>query len=540
MAEKTPRFEILELTSESRQALLDRLRPGCTVSEEDARLIAGMLVGLPDLLALIEKDDMSLRRLRRILFGARTEKTSAVLPATSPVPPPPPVTKPKRPGHGRRGADAFAAARRVQVPHPHLHPGDPCPKCLQGKLYSLNQPGVLFRFVAQAPVTLTIFEQGRLRCADCGEVITAPPPPEAGTGKYDESVGAMLSLLRFGAGEPFHRLAALQRDCGLPLAESTQWDLVNEQAPTADLARQALIRQAAQRSVLHNDDTGMRVASLRRKGRAAGSDPEPEPEPETKRPRTGIFTTGIVTGGEEPPIALFFTGRQHAGENLRDLLAHRASELPPPIQMCDALSRNLPKGMPTLLAHCLAHGRRQFVDVAENFPDQVRHVLESLGQVYQHDAEASEQGLDPQARLKYHQTRSAPVMDELQRWLTEQQEQKKVEPNSGLGKAIAYLLPRWESFTVFLREAGAPLDNNICERSLKMAILHRKNSLSYRTERGAEVGDIFMSLIHTCRLNAVNAFDYLVALARNARQVAEKPDQWLPWNYRSAMVPDSS
>lgn len=131
-------------------------------------------------------------------------------------------------------------------------------------------------------------------------------------------------------------------------------------------------------------------------------------------------------------------------------------------------------------------------------------------------------------------------MDELHRWLREQQEQKKVEPNSGLGKAIEYLLKRWESLTVFLREPGAPLDNNLCERGLKMAILHRKNSLSYKTERGAEVGDTFMSLIHTCRLNAINSFEYLVALARNPRQVAEHPARWLPWNYRAAMVPNSS
>ncbi len=77
-----------------------------------------------------------------------------------------------------------------------------------------------------------------------------------------------------------------------------------------------------------------------------------------------------------------------------------------------------------------------------------------------------------------------------------------MEPNSGLGKAISYMLRQWPALTLFLREPGAPLDNNLCERALKKAILHRKNSLFYKTLNGAEVGDLYMSLIHTCELKS--------------------------------------
>jgi hypothetical protein len=87
--------------------------------------------------------------------------------------------------------------------------------------------------------------------------------------------------------------------------------------------------------------------------------------------RTGVFTSGIVSVGEGHKIALYFTGSRHAGENLAEVLKQRSAELPSPIQMCDALSRNVPKlpaGVEILLANCLAHGRRQFVDVAENPP----------------------------------------------------------------------------------------------------------------------------------------------------------------------------
>lgn len=262
-------------------------------------------------------------------------------------------------------------------------------------------------------------------------------------------------------------------------------------------------------------------------------------EREPSDERTGVFTSGIVSTCEGRNIALYFTGRQHAGENLADVLAQRAAEMPPPIQMCDALSRNVPKlssGVEILLANCLAHGRRQFVEVAGNFPDECRYVLEMLGQVYGNDAEARERGLAPEQRLELHQERSAPVMEELHNWLERQFAERRTEPNSGLGKAITYLLRHWRPLTLFLREAGAPLDNNIVERSLKRAVLHRKNALFYRTLNGAAVGDLFMSLIHTCQLCEANSFEYLIELQRHAGELTAIPAAWMPWNYRDALA----
>jgi len=138
-------------------------------------------------------------------------------------------------------------------------------------------------------------------------------------------------------------------------------------------------------------------------------------------------------------------------------------------------------------------------------------------------------------RLVYHQQHSGPVMDQLRQWLTAQLEEKKVEPNSGLGKAITYLLRHWKGLTLFLRETRAPLDNNLVERALKRAVLHRKNALFYRTLNGAQVGDLFMSLIHTAELCGANSFDYLTELQRHARELATNPAEWMPWNYRETL-----
>ena len=173
------------------------------------------------------------------------------------------------------------------------------------------------------------------------------------------------------------------------------------------------------------------------------------------------------------------------------------------------------------------------MEVVGNFPAECRYVLETLGGVYANDAVTKEEKMAPGERLEFHRQHSQPLMDALESWMREQFSQRKVEPNSGLGKAITYMQRHWKALTLFLRQPGAPLDNNICERAIKLAVLHRKNALFYRTLNGAQVGDLFMSLIHTCQLNGVNSFDYLVELIRHAAQVAARPQDWMPWCYRA-------
>ena len=96
-----------------------------------------------------------------------------------------------------------------------------------------------------------------------------------------------------------------------------------------------------------------------------------------------------------------------------------------------------------------------------------------------------------------------------------------------------HLADRPPEVTIFIlgRHTGAPLDSNVVERALKRAILHRKNSLFYKTENGARIGDAYMSLIHTCQLNGVDPLRYLIALLEHRAQVAAAPEAWLPWNY---------
>jgi transposase len=538
------------------------------LTEDDCRTIRTLFASYVHLTELLKDKNTSLARLRKMLFGASTEKTAAVLggrkdspaPSSQVVASPTEATaeadkesasafatetgvKTPRKGHGRNGADAYAAAEKVVVPHESLKPGDPCPKCDQGTVYETGRPGVLVRLVGQAPIQAKIYELQKLRCNLCGIVFTAQSPEGVGAEKYDATAGSMIAVLKYGTGMPFHRMDAMQDNLGIPLPASTQWEIVHAQARRIEPVFEELVRQAAQGEVLHNDDTTVKILELM--GERAQEEPKAEEAADraagaaaTKKPeseRKGMFTSGIVSTKEGRQIALFFSGRQHAGENLADVLAERAQTLAAPIQMCDALSRNLPGELKTILAHCLAHGRRQFVEVAERFPEECRHVLETLAVIYRNDAIAKERQLSPEQRLLFHQAESGPVMKELHVWLVRQFDEHRVEPNSSLGSAISYLLKHWEKLTLFLRVAGAPLDNNVCERALKRAILHRKNALFYKTCRGAHVGDLFMSLIHTCQLCGANPFDYLTELERHAGEFSANPEHWMPWSYREML-----
>ena len=502
----------LKITPEGMQALLERLRARAIIAD-DYELIIAIMEAHVLLDTTLKEKQGTVMKLLRMLFGARTEKRKTVLP-DSVAKPKDEKGKPK--GHGRNGRTSYTGSKKVTVAHPVLRSGDPCPECHKGRLYP-STPSVLVRITGDAPLAATSWELEKLRCNCCGEVFTPPLPENAGTTKYDATAGAMIALLKYGSGLPFNRLEQLEESMGIPLPASTQWDIVEKTADRIYPVHRELIRQAAQGSLIHNDDTTMKIlAAVNEEG------------------RVGTFTTGVLSLKDERTIALFFTGGKHAGENLTDVLAQRHAGLDPPLQMADALSRNTPGAFVTLLANCLAHARRNFVDLAQSFPEECRHVIDVLGEVYKNDAWAKKQNMTPEARLLYHQTESGPLMEGLQRWMSTRFDEKKVEPNSGLGKAFSYMLKHWEPLTLFLRVEGAPIDNNLCEQALKMAIMHRKNSLFYRTLHGAYIGDLFMSIIHTCRLSKVNPFDYLVALQKHSRDVFRNPDRWLPWNYETA------
>ena len=519
--------ERIDLNLEQVADLLKRVESGC-LQAGDYEIIKAMVQTIELLSQCVDEKATSIRRLLRMLFGPRTEKLKNVIKDkeksdSSKSRQENTTDKSNKPkGHGRNAAADYSAAEQIKVDHATLKPKDNCPGCLKGILYEMKVPKVVVRITGNAPIGAKVYQMQKLRCNLCGEIFIADTPAGIGEEKYDAASGAMIALLKYGSGMPFYRLEQLQGSCGIPLPASTQWEIVEQMADGFYPVYYELNRQAAQGDVIYNDDTTMKILALMQNN-----------DQQNQSQRKGIFTTGILSTVNDQKIALFFTGRKHAGENLADLLQQRQSDRSPPIQMCDALSRNTSEVFKSILANCLAHGRRKFVEVALNFPEQCRYVIETLAEVYKNDEMAKEQNMTADERLHFHQSKSGPLMEDLKTWLNDQLDQKKVEPNCGLGQAISYMLNHWKPLTLFLRVPKAPLDNNICERALKKAILHRKNALFYKTENGARVGDLFMSLIHTCNLASVNPFDYLTALKKHPADLVEHPEKWLPWNYNN-------
>jgi hypothetical protein len=438
-------------------------------------------------------------------------------------------------GTGRLGADVYEGAERIECRHAELAVGQRCPVCGQGTLYKLP-PGGEIRIDGHALLSALRYELQKLRCSGCGQIFTAKLPQEAGAEKYSARARAVLAIGRYYLGLPFYRLQGYQAMLGVPVPDATQWDQIEKVGDCSYVVFEYLERLAAQGELIYQDDTAVRILSLigenlkiRAQAEAMGFSRPKE--------RTGMYTTALVVQVGEQMICLYYSGRAHAGENLKALLAQRQGDLSKPLVMSDALVSNEAEETTLIRCHCLAHGRRQFSDLEDVFPQECQAVIEALKQVFDHDAQARDEQMSPEARLAYHRDYSGPIMDDLKSWLDKQFNDRLVEPNSSLGKAVAYMQGHWETLTRFLSVAGAPLDNNLVERALKLFIRQRKNSLFYKTEYSAYIASVLTSLIATCLHAGVNALDYLVALQEHRKEVFAAPEAWLPWTYQGRLVP---
>jgi hypothetical protein len=390
------------------------------------------------------------------------------------------------------------------------------------------------RLDGNALLSAVRYELEKLRCSACGQIFTAPLPVAAGEEKYSARARAVLALGRYYLGVPLYRLESYQALVGVPVPDATQWDQIEGVADCAYPIFKHLEKVAAQGEVIYQDDTPVRILSLIAENQQAEAQASGGAR---ATPRTGMQTTALIVQVGEQQICLYYAGRQHAGENLAALLRKREPQHANPLVMSDALASNAAEDQPLIRCHCLAHGQRKFRDLDEAFPGESAVVTQVLGQVFEHDAEARARQLSADERLAYHQTYSGPLLAGLKAWLEQQESERLVEPNSSLGQAMAYLLKHWEPLTRFLTVPGAPVDNNVAERALKLCIRQRKNSLFYATEHSAYIASLLTSVIATCVQAGVNALEYLVAVQEHRQAVLVDPATWLPWNYPAAVVP---
>ncbi|HQW57556.1 MAG TPA: transposase [Gammaproteobacteria bacterium] len=427
-----------------------------------------------------------------------------------------------KPGHGRMPNTVYQDCEEIRFRLQGLTIGSECPLKCGGKL-GYYKPGAFIRIKGQNFAKVLRYTIDKLRCNLCDYLVAAEIPPEVGAEKYDASFKAMLAILKYYVAIPFYRQENFQRMLNFPLSDATQWTLVEQLASVCYLVFNVLKTWAANGNVLNNDDTKLIILEVVKaiKAGVAGK-------------RTGMYTTGIIAENAGHQIALFINGRQHSGENVRDILKLRTPEKEPIIQMCDALSANIPKEMQTILCNCLSHGFRRFEELVDYFSEECLYIMKMLSQVYEYDKLTKDMAIEE--RLAYHQEHSKPVMDELLKYMSALLTERKVEPNSELGGAIKYMQKHWLKLTRFLSVAGAPIDNNIVERALKIAIRNRKSAMFYRTNYSAYIGGMLTSLIYTCHLAKENPHHYLTELQNHKEIVSKNPEQWLPWNYRKTMT----
>ncbi|MBA3582898.1 MAG: IS66 family transposase [Gammaproteobacteria bacterium] len=499
-----------------------------TLSEAEQTLVIKCIELALWLPLYLQKKTISLRRLRTLLFGkgySSPPPPSASLPVVDAEPAADDIASSapvvKKPGHGRLPHTAYEQCEEVTLAITDYAVGDRC-LCSQGKLRRYGA-GVLLRVRGQSMARVIRYTVEKLRCDACQVLVTAPIPPEVGTEKYDASFKAWLALQKYYVAVPLYRQEHFLKLLGFPLSDATQWDLIEQLAGACYPVFTVLQRLAAQGKLIHNDDTPVRILAVIK---AIKANPQ--------HARTGMTTSGFMAEYEGHTIALFMNNTDHAGENLAALLKHRLTEQPPILQMCDASNNNLPGAIETIVCNCLSHGFRKFSELVDYFPEPCLIVMKALSAVYQQDEKT--RGMTDAQRLLHHQTHSEPLMDTLKQFVDQQLHDHCVEPNSELGKALRYLQKHWHKLSRFLSVAGAPLDNNVLERALKIAIRHRRASLFYRSRYSAHLGGMLTSLMVTCYLGQHNAHHYLTALQQHQAAVLQSPAQWLPWNYQVAVA----
>ena len=551
---------IVELPVGELDALIARVEEAkqaqLCLSAEDCDLLLNAVLTLATMQERLSHNDLTITKLKKLLGIVRSsEKTNDLFPDVGnsddtddqPVAPGAGEQDETDPKDKRDSRDTRSGEKSDGKPkkppkpkpvstHKHalegLNKGDPCPECPSGKLYKYT-PATLLRIVGNEPISGERHLCEQLRCSSCGEIYTAPLPEHVKADgrpgqKYGYSARALMAILRFFAGLPFHRQQSVHDLMGGHVAASTVFDQCEFVANALHPVFKAIKGIAANGSVFYVDDTTNRILQ---------QEPVIKTRAGKQRLRTGVYSSvcvAITATGQR--LTLFQTNVGHAGEWMEDILKQRDPQLDAPLIMSDALSANRVTTMKTDVALCNAHGRRMFAELSDQHPKLVLTILQLYKQAWINEKHCQANQLNDIERRDYHQQHSQPAMQQIlqlceQQLVSEQGEPPIVEPNSNLGRAMNYFIKHFIQLSAFCTIPGAPIDNNESERALKLVIRGRKNSLFHQTAVGANIADVICSVLAICHEQGVDARHYLIAVQQNQLQVKASPEKWLPWNY---------
>ena len=556
----------VDLDDRELDALMSRIAEarehGMALSAGDYDLLASAVMTLASLQERLSHSDLTILKLKKLLGMVNASESLKNHPGNN-----------GKSGKNAQGTDGSAGAdgqpdtgrpvsagrknpRRKKPKKPPLKPtvhhhgieglnkGDTCPGCRAGIVYKYH-PATLLRIVGHAPFSAEQHVSEQLRCSACHEIFTAELPVEVrADGRADQTYGysarALMGIARYFAAQPFHRQEAMQNLLGSHISASTIYDQCEKLAEHLKPVFVAMLALAANARLFYLDDTTHRILIKQT--------PPGKTRKQARSARTGVYSSaclailpqGNTTGGAtDPPVTpierrlvLYRTSVGHAGEWFDEILDRRDPALDAPTLMSDALSSNHVTSKSFVKSLCNAHGRRGFAELAHQSPDESLYALERYAGIWRNEGHGVDQGFDAEQRQAYHQRHSLPLMAELKSWCERQTERNgRVEPNSNLGRAMAYFVRHYEGLTAFCAVPGAPIDNNECERMVKLIVRGRKNSQFFKSENGAEVSDVITSVLATCHEANIDAMAYLTAIQANQLAVRAAPQNWMPWNY---------
>jgi transposase len=398
-----------------------------------------------------------------------------------------------------------------------------CP-CCQKKMHRAHKKTVTI-------IRLQGFSEERheletVRCQTCNTTLEAQGPQEKTILQFAVPAASVLIALRYAYGLPSYRLEEVSASMGYEIPDSSQWDMFLNAAQQLVPFHACLEREAADAGVVQIDDTKARIVEITvalTLAKMEGRTPE----------RTGVHTTAFLAKCTQGKICLFQSGLHHAGEVLARILAAKSTE-DTVILMSDAASSNTCKlnaASKVIQSNCNSHAVRRFKELEDNpvFADDANEILKLYKDLFVRDRALKE--MPAAHRLAVHKKESLPQMEAIRTKINNDFLSKRVEPNSDLGGAYKYFLNHFEELSAFCNYQDAPICNNACERLLKRAIRHRKNSLFYKTQTGAAVGDIHMTILMTAKENGIEPVQYLTDLLTHTKLVNANPKDWLPWNY---------
>lgn len=474
----------------------------------------------------IEHLRAQLEKLRRMLFGARSEKLRQQVEETEALLQ---QQEQENDRHSGRDNDPQVPRQLRQSRHrrplpEHLpreiHRLEPaetcCPECGNAMKYLSEVSAEQLELVTSA---LKVIRTVRVKktCPRCDCIVEAPAPSRPiDRGIAGPGLLARVLTAKYCEHTPLYRQTEIFARQGAELSRSLLSNWVDACCRLMAPLNDALYRYVMEACKLHTDDTPVPVLS-----------------PGRKKTKTGRIWTYVRddrnAGSSDPPAAWFAFSPDRQGKHPQ----HHLSDYHGVLQAdayggYDRLFSTEREGGALTEAACWAHARRKIHDVyISTGTAMAEEALKRIGELYAIEAEI--RGLPAAERLAARQSRSKPLLTSLHDWLTGKS--TTLSKKSRLGEAFAYALNQWDALCYYCDDGLAEPDNNAAERALRTVCLGKKNYIFFGSDHGGERGALLYGLIGTCRLNGIDPEAYLrYILSVLPEWPSNKVAELLPWN----------